>query len=330
MLLVLVAAVGLSSVLDRLGAAAAAHAPGLLRILQREPYQDALVLGCFGLAVAVLIWLVSAWSLAPLSRASREAAQVGPDRPGLRISAAMLPAEMRPMVGAVNGALDRLEIAYATERRFTADAAHELRTPLAVLTLRLQQARARDRPSCDLPDWAAIDADLRHMGRLVAQLLDLARKQAATRADGVEPVPVNLSRIAREAAATILPMAEAAGRNLVTDLPEMLAARGCADDLRDMVMNLLENALVHGRGRIRLSGQAGHGRSVLDVEDDGPGVPDDLRDAVFDRFRKVEPGSPGSGLGLAIVREVARTHGGRVVFESGQGCRVRVDLPDGN
>ena len=137
MLLVLVCALALSSMLDQLGAAIA-HTQGLLGVLQREPYQDGLVLASFGLAVAALIWIVSAWSLAPLSRASREAARVGPTHPGARISAALLPTEMRPLVGAVNGALDRLEAAYEAERRFN----RRCRTRAAHAARRAQPAPA--------------------------------------------------------------------------------------------------------------------------------------------------------------------------------------------
>ena len=316
MLVVLMGALALSSVLDRLGTAPSRQA-GLLQVLQREPYQDGLVLASFGLAVAALIWIVSAWSLAPLSRASREAAGVGPDHPGARISAELLPTEMRPLAGAVNGALDRLEAAYAAERRFTADAAHALRTPLAVLSLRLQRAQA--------PDWPAIEQDLRQMTRLVAQLLDLARKQSgAVPARGGQAV--DLARVAREAAACVLPMAEAAGRALAVDLEGRMMVRGQADDLRDMLCNVLENALVHGAGALRLTGRAG-AMQCITVRDEGAGVAEPLREAVFERFNKAQAHSPGTGLGLAIVRAVASRHGGRAFFHPGPASVVEVQIP---
>ena len=325
MLLMLVAALALSSALDSLDTAERRVPHGLLGALQREPYQDGLVLASFGLAVAVLIWVVSAWSLAPLSRASREAAAAGPGHPGARISARHLPTEMRPLVSAVNAALDRLEAAYAAERRFTADAAHELRTPLAVLTLRLQ--RSLQNGAGAALDKAGIDQDLRQMTRLVTQLLDLARKQAADGTPGSEPHPINLCRIAREAAATVLPLAEAAGRPLALDLPDEIIVQGRAGDLRDMVQNLLENALAHGAGTISIAGSADGGSCTLDIADEGAGVPQALRQAVFERFRKAAPSSAGTGLGLAIVREVVVSHGGRVGFRPGPRCVVRVELP---
>ena len=123
---------------------------GGLGLLLREPYQDITVLVAFSLAMLLLIWLVSGWSLAPLRRASQEAAAVGPGQQA-RISDEDMPSEIRPLILAFNGALARLAAAYALEQRFTADAAHELRTPLAALDLRLQRARAegqaRGRPA---------------------------------------------------------------------------------------------------------------------------------------------------------------------------------------
>ena len=176
--------------------------------LLQEPYQDLLTLVPFVLAALALIWLVSAWSLRPLARASREAALAGPRNPSARIGSGGLPSEVRPLVNAVNGALDRLADAYAAERRFTADAAHELRTPLAVLNLRLQRAKVEE-----ATDWVAINHELTQMNRLVEQLLDLARKEHAGNVSTAPDLPVvNLSRIAREAAATVVPLAETAGR----------------------------------------------------------------------------------------------------------------------
>lgn len=314
MLLMLVVAVAASSLLDRMGGGGAVPAAD-------EPYQDGLVLLCFSVAVLVLIWGVSQWSLRPLSRASAEAALAGPRNPGVRLSSVRLPTEIRPLVDAVNGALDRMEAAYEAERRFTADAAHELRTPLSVLSLRLQRARLEGQL-----DWDAIEGDVRQMSRLVTQLLDLARKEQAGR-DAAGP-PVNLSRVAREAAAMVAPLAEQAGRALRVDLPDSLPVRGQAHDLRDAVMNLLDNALTHGRGAIELCGQCRGGRCMVEVRDEGAGVPPELRDAVFARFRKGHSNSPGTGLGLAIVREVAESHQGSAQFLAGDCCAVRLDLPE--
>ena len=278
---------------------------------------------------SILIWLICGWSLRPVTRASREAAAIGPKALEIRITAAGLPSEIRILVEAVNAALDRLADAYAAERRLTADAAHELRTPLAVLSLRLQRAKLDG-----VIDWPTVERELAQMGRLISQLLDLARKESAARTGAVDEAPVNLSRIVRETAAMILPLAEKAGRTVDVEAPAAVPVHGRADDLRDMVRNLLDNALVHGQGTVRVGvrqDRNGKGQAaVIDVADDGPGLPEALQEIVFERFHKGTAASPGAGLGLAIVRQVARMHQGEVGFLPGPGCRIRVSLPAGD
>ena len=279
----------------------------------------------FALLGLALIWVISWWSLRPIARASREAALVGPRRPEMRISARELPREIQPLVEAVNGALDRLSRAYAAERRLTADAAHELRTPLAVLNLRLQRARLTGNT-----DWDAVERELAQMGRLVDQLLDLARKESLARERRAEELPtVNLSRVVRESAATVLPLMETSGRDLEIDVPDSVQVRGNSDDLRDMVRNLLENAVLHGRGKVsaRIESPVNDsGLVTIEIADEGAGVPPGQEEAVFQRFRRLNVDMPGSGLGLAIVRHVARTHGGDAHFLPGLGCVV-IHLP---
>lgn len=299
--------------------------------LFRDPYQDILILSVYSAGAILLIWLVSGWSLRHLASASREAAIVGPGNPGARISTERLPEEIRPLVGAINDALDRLTEAYQAEQRFVADAAHELRTPLAVLSLHLQRAKLGG-----VLDWSTIDHDVEQLDRLVGQLLDLARKEHArqTEVPSARPI-INISRLAREAAAAVFPLADRSGRKLGVDLPDTLAVRGNSEDLHDLIRNLLDNALIHGCGEIRLvagvEAGTGNGRLVrITVSDEGAGVPEALGDTVFDRFRKGSPESTGHGLGLAIVREVARGHDGTVAFEPGKPCRIKVTLPMAN
>jgi two-component system sensor histidine kinase TctE len=297
----------------------------LVDSLFEEGSEQLTVIVPFAILALVLIWPITWWSLRPIARASREAARVGPRRPDLRISPNGLPREIQPLVEAVNGALDRLSRAYASERRLTADAAHELRTPLAVLNLRLQRARLTGNT-----DWDAVERELGQMGRLVDQLLDLARKESLAKERRADELPVvNLSRVVREAAATVLPLMEAAGRELDIEVPDTMRVRGNSDDLRDMVRNLLENAVVHGRGKVsaRIVGpDEGSDLLTIEVADEGAGVPPGQEEAVFQRFRRLNVDTPGSGLGLAIVRHVARSHGGEAHFVSGQGC-VIVRLP---
>ncbi len=297
----------------------------LIDSLFEEDSEHLSVLIPFALLALGLIWLISGWSLRSIARASREAASVGPRHPDLRISPGGLPREIEPLVEAVNGALDRLSRAYSAEQRLTADAAHELRTPLAVLNLRLQRARLSG-----TIDWPAVERELTQMSRLVDQLIDLARKESLSRERRPEDLPiVNLSRLVREAAATVVPLMEAQARRLEVEVPDSVRMRGHADDLRDMVRNLLDNALVHGRGTVSARIEAAPGADGfvdIEVRDEGPGVPPGQEESIFERFHRLNAETPGSGLGLAIVRQVARSHGGDVRFVPGSG-RVVVRLP---
>lgn len=298
----------------------------LVDSLFEEASEQLLVLWPFAVLALALTWAISWWSLRPITRASREAAAVGPADPVRRISADGLPREIRPLVDAVNDALDRLATAYAAERQMTADAAHELRTPLSVLSLRLQRARHTGRT-----DWPAVDRDLAQMTAVVGQLLDLARKESSSHRQDPATLPViNLSRAVREAAAMMVPLLESQARLLEIEVPDKLPVRGHSDDLRDLVRNLLENALAHGRGtvsvRARQEQDAHHAGITLEVADEGEGVPIGKEEEVFGRFRKLRANSPGAGLGLAIVCQVARSHGGEVRFVRGSG-RVVVSLP---
>jgi len=320
MLLILVVAVCVSSLLDRLQQGHAVPA-------SEEPYQDALVLAGFCLPSLILIWAVSSWSLRPLARISDEARGVGPMNPGARLSTARLPNEIVPLVEAVNGALDRMAAAFEAERRFTENAAHELRTPLAVLSLRLQRSRQSGAGNAT-PDWPAIEGDLAQINRLVSQMLDLARKENDGRARQTRPRPiVNLSRIAREACAAILPIVEAQGRSLSVTIPDTMNLRGEADDLRDALRNLLDNAIIHGSGCICLQASVNgpQKRIEMRVTDQGAGFDAEKMAGLFQRFSKGHA-SPGMGLGLAIVREVARNHGGDVVAFPGPPGRIELHV----
>lgn len=296
----------------------------LVDSLFQEASEQLLVLVPFAAIALILMWVITWWSLRPVTRASHEAAAVGAANPGGRISEHGLPREVRPLVTAANGALNRLAEAYAAERRITADAAHALRTPLAVLSLRLQRARHRG-----TIDWPSVEDELTQITAIVAQLLDLARKEAQPRQDDIATLPVvNLSRLVREAAAGVVPLMERHDRELEIDVPETVAVHGRADDLRDLVRNLLENALWHGRGVVRVGVHRDDADSgvVIDVIDEGDGVPAGMEEEAFGRFHKIHADSPGAGLGLAIVRHVARSHGGDARFVEGAG-HVVVSLP---
>ena len=300
----------------------------LAESLIEENFEHLFVVVPFILMSLPLLWLINRWSLRPLARASQEAKGIGPADLSTRLSIEGLPDEVRPLVDAVNGGLDRLAHAYEAERRLTTDAAHQLRTPITVLDLRLQRARLEGRT-----DWPTIEREMAQLRRLIDRLMGLARRDNAAQAIEELAGPhqtINLARIVRESVATVLPIAEKEDRSVIVEAPDAIPFRGQADDLRDMVHNLLENALVHGSGTVRVAAHheptEGGPNIVLEVADEGPGVTEALKEAMFQRFRR-GPTSQGAGLGLAIVRQVAHSHGGDVGFASGPGCSVRVVLP---
>lgn len=285
------------------------------------------ILAPFVLLAFALIVLVINRTLRPLERASSEAARIGPASSVARVSPAGLPSEIIPLVKAFNGALDRLHKAYHFEKQLTADAAHELRTPLAVLRMRLERARLSTETQLD---WEAVSRDFAQIDRLTAQLLDLARKEQVGTPE--RKSEVNMSRVAREAAALLLPMVERADRSLTVVAPEpVVIAHGVEDDLRDMLRNLIENALIHGKGAITVTvervGRRDRDYATITVEDEGGGVPESIRELVFERFRKGDASTRGAGLGLAIVRHVAGKHGGTAEFQAGPQSCVRITLP---
>ena len=292
-----------------------------------ENFEHLFVVVPFILLSLPLLWQISRWSLRPLARTSLEAQSIGPADLSTRLSVDGLPGEVRPLVDAVNGALDRLAHAYEAERRLTTDAAHQLRTPITVLDLRLQRARLGGRI-----DWPTIEREMAQLRHLIDRLMDLARRDNVVQAVGepAGPQTINLARIIRESAAMVLPIAEKEDRSVTVEAPDVVPFPGRADDLRDMVHNLLDNALVHGRGTVRVEvrhEKSDHGQEiVVEVADEGMGIPEALKEAMFERFRR-GPMSQGAGLGLAIVRQVARGHGGDVAFLSDPGCHVRVVLP---
>jgi signal transduction histidine kinase len=295
--------------------------PGRFEALEPDFVEDVaptLVFGLFAVLGLAGAWWVAGVSLRPLVRASREAAAIGPETPSARLSQAGLPAEIRPLVQAVNAGLDRVAAAYEGEKRFTADAAHALRTPLAVLDLRIQRGEAHG-PM----DWAAVRRDLAELARLVSGLLSLSKAETG------EPrprQPVNLARLVREAAASFEPKIEAEGRELVVRAPDdALLASADAGALRDMIAVLIDNALAHGAGRVSVEVEASAGGDrIVRVSDQGAGVAPAEREAVFQRFHKLDANTPGAGLGLAIARHTARNHGGDAAFKSAATVEVRL------
>jgi len=271
-------------------------------------------------AMTVLIGVVTiVQGLRPLREASEAAACVGPDRPGVRLPEAGMPAEVQPLVAAVNEALARLEQAIDAQRRFFAEAAHALRTPLAVLTARIDEL-----PTA--PETAALRGDVNRVTRLVGQMLAMAR---------LEDLPldltgtVDLHRVAVEVISDLAPLAIRRQVELMlTERERPPPIRGNAAAVALALTNLLDNALAYAPAgtavEVELAAPA-----TIRVSDRGPGVPAAERQAIFARYHRARGARPaGAGLGLAIVAEIASAHGGSVWVEerAGGGAEFTLDL----
>ncbi len=281
--------------------------------------------------LALLIWASVGQGLSPLQRAAREV-QAREPRNLTPLGEEGAPAEIRPLLSALNGLFLRLEEAFQAERRFTADAAHELRTPLAALRTQAQVAlRAAD----DAGRRRALDQVLAGVDRatqLVEQLLTLARVDPEMSRSGGEAV--DLDSLASEVLADMAPTALEKGTELGLEEPRgEPRARGDRTMLGILLRNLADNAIRYTPpgGSVRVATGSDGGRAWLEVEDNGPGIPAPEREKVFRRFYRVlGSGESGSGLGLSIVQRIAELHGARLELgdgDGGRGLRARVRFP---
>ena len=275
----------------------------------------------FVLVLSVL-YITVRRTLQPLQRASAEAALVGPDAPEARVSATDLPGEIQPLVSAINQGVDRLQRAFAMQREFTDNAAHELRTPIAVLRTHLDT----------LPRDDSVKALSRQVGvleRIVDQLLRLARLEGERLAPGES---ADLAAVARGVAEMMAPEAIRRGVDLSLDADAPVPVKGRAALLEIAARNLVENA-IHAAGRggtVHLT-VAASPAPTLTVEDSGPGVPEAERARIFERFvRKGRADSDGAGLGLSIVATIVGLHNAQVSIDTATlgGAAFHLRFPD--
>jgi two-component system, OmpR family, sensor kinase len=242
-----------------------------------------------------------------------------------------LPTEVSPVVEELNRLLERLSAAFAGQRAFVADAAHELRSPLTVLSLHLQLLeRARDDADRDLAT-GRLRAAIERATHLVSQLLTLARNEP----DGApgEQAAVELAAIARKAAGDVQPLAQQRRIHIEIDAAADVAVTADAEALRILVRNLIDNAVRYSPQdspvNVRVT-RGPRGAALLEVTDQGPGIAAADRSRAFARFYRA-PGAAegGSGLGLAIVHAIARRHGAQVTLDDAvpHGLRVVVTFP---
>jgi signal transduction histidine kinase len=247
------------------------------------------------------------------------------------LAAPDLPAEVSPLVEELNRLLERLSGAFASQRAFVADAAHELRSPLTALSLQLQLLeRARDEPERDLAT-ARLRAAIERATHLVGQLLTLARNEPESPSG--DPNPVALGSIAQNAVADVQPLAQQRRIHIDVEAPADITVKAEAEALQILVRNLLDNALRYSpeESSVRLRVfRSPRGLAVLEVSDQGPGIAAADRSRAFARFYRA-PGATagGSGLGLAIVKAIAQRHAAEVTLGDAEphGLRVTVLFP---
>lgn len=264
-------------------------------------------IGLFTIPIMLLVIVADVMvvrrALRPVLRASEQARSIEPGNMTFRLPTQDLPAEVKPLVEGFNQALDRLESGFRMQREFVADAAHELRTPLAVLRARID---ALDNPE----GFKILRRDIEVMARIVEQLLEVAELDAAVvKLDDV----LDLRTICGHVADHMAPMARSAGRQILLGRSQNpVLVRGSEDLIFRAVRNLVENGLKHAPPGSAVSlGVEDSG--VVCVSDEGPGVSAAERAQIFRRFwRRDRSRTDGAGLGLSIVASIMRAHGGSV------------------
>jgi signal transduction histidine kinase len=300
---------------------------------QQQSVRTALSLLLVGSPILLLLVGVATWwlvgrALGPVERIRSRVSEIGGSRVEERIPVPESGDEIARLATTMNQMLERLDDAQRTQRRFVADSSHELRSPLATLAASLEVATT-DATARSWRELAPVmTAEVARMGRLVEDLLLLAKVDEHTMRLRVEDVDLDDLVDAEARRLSAFP------RLAVEAHVYPVRVSGDHGRLAQVITNLADNAARHASSTVRLTlrERPAGGAEIL-IEDDGPGVPAAQRDRVFERFVRLDASrgrsSGGSGLGLAIVREIVHAHGGSVQMSDtdGGGCRVQVSLP---
>ncbi|KUM02987.1 two-component sensor histidine kinase [Chromobacterium subtsugae] len=228
-----------------------------------------------------------------------------------------LPLEIRPFAVAINRLLDRVSQSVDSQRRFLADAAHELRSPMTALSLQAERLAAIDLPDNARERMATLRCGIERSRRLLNQLLTMARVQTTAAPQAGMAAPVSIQAVFRSVLEDLMPLAEAKGIDIGVEDGTDVAVKASELDLATVVKNLVDNAIRYtpSGGKVDLSAGVLPDGVFLAVADNGPGIPEPERERVFDPFyRMLGTEQQGSGLGLAIAREVAGRLGGSIAL----------------
>lgn len=288
------------------------------------------------IAVTLLLgWFLVGLGLFPLKRLSFAVSQITPKDLHLPIDPHTLPSEVNPVAVRLSQALTQLQAAFDREKRATADISHELRTPIAALMTTIEVAcrktRTPEQYQQTLEDCRGI---AKQMNLLVERLLTLAWLDAG--ADEVRSEKVEVGELVGGVAAVGKPLAEAHGLSFRVNVPGPIMIQTDPDKVREVVMNLIHNAIEYNRpgGEVEVTAKPTVRGVVLEVRDTGIGMPPEIQDRIFERFFRADPSRHATGvhagLGLAIVKEYVDRLGGRLTVESavGRGSRFRIELPN--
>jgi signal transduction histidine kinase len=256
------------------------------------------------LVIDIAIFRRALW---PLRQASETAQHITPARTDIRLPLQEIPTEVRPLVSAINKALDRLDEGFRLQREFTADAAHELRTPLSILRARVE--------TLDDPGVAkALQQDIEAMSHVVGQLLDIAELEAFA----IDPADVaDLQAACAEVAGFVAPLALEQGKEIaLLGVTTPVLVKGNAEMIKRAIRNLAENAIRHTPKDTVVEFVVENNGTVT-VQDSGPGISPEERELIFRRFWRRERNKQGSsGLGLSIVQRIAELHGASIEVQN--------------
>ena len=282
------------------------------------------------LALAIVQWVARGLTR-PLREMAAAASAMARGDYGVRVSDDDRPDEVGELARSFNAMASELAEVERHRKDLVANVSHELRTPITALQAKLENVADGVEPA-DPETFRTMLAQVERLGRLVSQLLDLSRLESRTVPLDVRPfeVGVLLSHVAREAR-----LHAPADVELVVDAPAGLVARGDPERVHQVVVNLVENAVRHSPrpGRVTVAARPAGQRVRLEVCDQGPGIPEEDADRVFDRFYRADAARTadggGAGLGLAIARWIVDLHGGDIRVERAEprGCRMVVELP---